>query len=135
MYEKNSRDAAAVTPAAPIGASGSKFCARNAVNATTTKKTSRAIFTITMTVFTQALSRAPGSSTTVASRTRTAAGRLTTPPSTGGAASAVGRCSPNTRRVSSTYSLAPTATAATETAYSSTRHQPQIQAMPSPIVA
>lgn len=135
MYEKNSREAAALTPAAPMGASGSKFPARNAENATTTKNTRRAIFTSTMRVFTQALSFAPGSRTSIAMTTSAAAGRFTKPPSPGGADSTVGRCSPKTRSVSSTYSLAPTATAATDTAYSRTRHHPQTQAIPSPMVA
>lgn len=64
------------------------------------------------------------------------AGRLKTPPSPGGADSASGMVTPIVPSSSSfRYSPQPTATAATETPYSRTRHQPQIQAISSPMVA
>ncbi len=64
------------------------------------------------------------------------AGALKMPPSPGGADSAAGRVTPMVpSRSSLRYSPQPTATAATETPYSSIRHQPQTQAISSPIVA
>ncbi len=72
----------------------------------------------------------------MARRTTISAGRLKTPPSPGGADRAAGMVTPIVpSRSSLRYSPQPTATAATETPYSRTRHQPQIQAISSPIVA
>ncbi len=72
----------------------------------------------------------------MASRTTISAGRLKTPPSPGGADSAAGMVTPMVPSSSSLrYSPQPTATAATDTPYSSIRHQPQTQATSSPIVA
>ncbi|CAM5719853.1 hypothetical protein SALBM311S_12814 [Streptomyces alboniger] len=98
--------------------------------------TSAAIFTVTMTVLARADSRAPPSRKTIASRTTISAGRLKTPPSPGGADSASGMVTPIVPSSSSfRYSPQPTATAATETPYSRTRHQPHTQAISSPIVS
>lgn len=102
-----------------------------------TQNSSRAaIFTTTMIVLARADSRAPPSRNAIASRTTISAGRLKTPPSPGGADSASGMVTPTVPSSSSLrYSPQPTATAATDTPYSSTRHQPQTQATSSPIVA
>ena len=105
------------------------------MKATAQKNSRMPTLTSTIAVLIQALSLAPRTSSTMARTTITIAGTLSTPPSPGGAAIASGRTAPKTARASLTYWPAPTATAATETAYSSTRHQPQIQAMPSPMVA
>ncbi len=64
------------------------------------------------------------------------AGTLTMPPAPGDSLIAAGSAMPNMPWSSSLmYSPQPTATAATETPYSSIRHQPQIHAKSSPIVA
>ncbi len=98
--------------------------------------TSAAIFTQTMIVLARADSRAPPSRNTIASRTTIRAGRLMMPPSPGAEDRAAGMVTPMVPSSSSfRYSPQPTATAATETPYSSTRHQPQTQATSSPIVA
>lgn len=100
------------------------------------KSTSVTIFTPTMIELIVALSLAPRIRKTIASRTTTSAGRLIQPPSPIGAASFSGRVTPMVPSSSSLrYWPQPTATAATDTAYSRTRHQPQIQAMNSPMVA
>lgn len=100
------------------------------------KSTSAAIFTKTMIVLTTADSRAPPSRNTMASSTTTRPGRLITPPSPGAEESTSGMVTPMVPSSSSLrYSPQPTATAATETPYSRTRHQPQTQATSSPIVA
>src|SRR3954470_15788377 len=98
--------------------------------------TRAAIFTQTMTVLARADSRAPPSRNVMASRTTISAGRLKMPPSPGGADRASGMVTPMVPSSSSLrYSPQPTATAATETPYSRIRHQPQIQAISSPMVA
>ena len=100
------------------------------------KSTSVTILTMTMIVLTRALSLAPPSRNTMASSTTSSAGRLKKPPSPGGADSASGMVTPSVPSSSSLrYSPQPTATAATETPYSRTRHQPQTQATSSPMVA
>ncbi|MNW60299.1 hypothetical protein D3C74_382710 [compost metagenome] len=124
-----------MTPAAPMGSSGAKFPALKAVKATITKKIRIAIFTSTMMVLAIADSRAPRTSRTVASTTTINAERLITPPSPGPPAKLSGNDKPKICMVWFTEAPAPTATAAAETAYSKTRHQPQIQATPSPRVA
>src|SRR5690242_9336778 len=97
---------------------------------------SATIFTATMIVLARADSLAPPSRKAMASRTTIRAGRLKMPPSPGGAESAFGMVTPIVPASSSLrYSPQPTATAATDTPYSRTRHQPQIQAISSPIVA
>ena len=64
------------------------------------------------------------------------AGRLNLPPSPGGPASDSGSEIPNRLSIRSLkYWPQPTATAATETAYSRIRSQPMIQAISSPMVA
>src|SRR4051812_19625838 len=100
------------------------------------KSTSVTIFTTTMIVLIRALSLAPRSRKTMASRTTTRDGRLIQPPSPSGAAESFsGSVTPMVPSSSSfRYWPQPTATAETETAYSRTRHQPQIQAMNSPMV-
>ena len=119
-----------------MGSSGAKFPVWKALKAMTTKKSSTRIFTNTSTVFTVADSLAPRISRTMARATTRTAGTLNRPPSApGGLVSAAGRSSWKTPASSLTYSPAPTAIAATETPYSSSRHQPQIQARPSPTVA
>ncbi len=98
--------------------------------------TSAPIFTMTITVLARADSRAPPSRNAIARSTTISAGRLNTPPSPGGADRAAGMVTPMVPSSSSLrYSPQPTATAATDTPYSRTRHQPQTQAISSPIVA
>ncbi len=100
------------------------------------KSSSVTIFTPTMIELTVALSLAPRIRKTIESRTTISAGRLMNPPSPSGAETDPGMVMPTVpSRSSLRYWPQPTATAATETAYSRTRHQPQIQAMNSPMVA
>nr|BFF03088.1 hypothetical protein GCM10020241_47630 [Streptoalloteichus tenebrarius] len=123
-------------PLSPIGENGVRLPDRKPVTATTTKNTRTPILSSVVVVVTAALSRMPPNSTTVASRTTIAAGTLMTPPSPGGAESASGMRKPSVDSKNELrYSPQPTATAATDTPYSSSRHQPQIQATSSPRVA
>ncbi len=89
----------------------------------------------TITVLTVALSEAPRSSSSPDITTTAMAGTLTIPPSPGGCAIESGRAMLNVARNSLRYCPQPTATAATETPYSSIRHQPTTHAMTSPRVA
>jgi len=120
----------------PSGANGAKLLPSKAVNATAQKKMRMASLSSTMTLFIRADSLAPRSSRNMQARTTTTAGMLKTPPfSPGGFANSGGIAMPNVARNSLRYCPQPTATAATETPYSSIRHQPQTQAMISPSVA
>ena len=84
----------------------------------------------------RALSRMPTQSTAVTASTMNTAGRLNEPPSPGGLASESGSWKPNSESMRSLkYWPQPTATAATDTAYSRIRSQPMIQATNSPSVA
>ena len=89
-----------------------------------------------MMLLARALSRMPTHRTAVMSRTMKTAGRLNVPPSPGGPASDSGSAKPNSESSRSLkYCPQPTATAATDTAYSRIRSQPMIHATSSPIVA
>lgn len=136
MYEKNASEAPAVTPAGPWVANGVRLPASNAVNAMAQKAIRMPILRTAIAAVAPALSRMPRTSRVAAIMITTMAGRLITPPSPGPADRAAGRCQP-TRLFSSslTYWLQPTATAETETPYSSSRHQPTRNAMRSPRVA
>lgn len=126
----------ALIPASPSGRKGVKFRAFTAVNAIAQNSTSVPIFTATMIVLARALSFAPDSSRSIASSTTTMAGTLTMPPEPGGWLSASGMAKPNASRSSSLrYCPQPTATDATDTPYSRTRHQPHTHATSSPSVA
>ena len=94
-----------------------------------------ATFRQTMMLFTQALSRVPRIRKTLISSTMPTAGRLTMPPSHGQAVSACGRSMPAPARKRTKYWLQEMLTVMAATVYSSTRSQPIIQAMSSPIVA
>ena len=123
-------------PATPSGAKGAKLPGSKAVNAIAQKNSRMPILMNTMIVFTLADSEAPRSSRNAQATTTMTAGMLKTPPaSPGGLANCAGISIPQTLRNSLRYWPHPTATAATETPYSSMRHQPQIQAMSSPRVA
>ena len=123
-------------PATPSGRNGSKLPPSNAVNATTQKKIRMPSLTITMMLLVVADSLAPRSSRNMQAMTTKTAGRLKTPPaSPGGLAMAAGSWMPNALRNSLRYWPQPTATADTDTPYSSIKHQPQTHAMISPSVA
>ena len=86
--------------------------------------------------FARAVSRTPRMSTNVTATTIATAGRLTVPPSSRERAIESGRAKPNVlSRNSLRLPPQPTATAATDTPYSSTRSQPMIHAISSPSVA
>lgn len=94
------------------------------------------IFRTAIAAVAPALSLMPRTSRVAAIMTTTTAGRLITPPSPGPEESASGRLQPIRLSSSSlTYWLQPTATAETETPYSSSRHQPTRNATRSPRVA
>jgi len=88
--------AALEMPLKPSGANGVKWSPVNAVRPATTKKARTTSLKTTSPVFARALSRTPISSRVITPTTSTTAGRLTTPPSPGGAAIAVGRAMPKT---------------------------------------
>src|SRR5688500_16122011 len=124
-------------PAAPMGAKLAKLPDWKAVKATTQKKASTATLISTKIELAVADSEAPRSSSQVASTTIRMAVRLTTPPwSPGEWVIAAGSVQPKApwRKVLR-YSPQPTATAATETAYSSMRHHPHTHATTSPSAA
>jgi hypothetical protein len=90
----------------------------------------------TMIVLVRADSLTPAMSTAAMARITNTAGTLNVPPSPGARAIASGSVIENTEsRMSLKYSPQPTAMAATESPYSSTRSHPMIQATSSPIVA
>src|SRR5690606_31639668 len=124
-------------PATPIGANGAKLPEEKPVKATAQKNSSTTTLMSTKTTLAVALSEVPRSSSQVASSTMRTAARLTTPPSwPGERVIASGSVQPTRLcRNALRYSPQPTATAATETAYSSIRHQPHTQAISSPSVA
>src|SRR3954466_962928 len=129
-------EAAVTTPPTPSGANGLRLPPSKTVTATTTKNASTASLTKTIIVLKRALSRMPTQSTAVIASTMKTAGRLNEPPSPGGAASESGSVNPNSESARSLkYWPQPTATAATDTAYSRIRSQPMIQAASSPRVA
>ena len=106
------------------------------VSPITTNSTSTPILIITMIALTVADSLAPRISRDALSNTSTMAGRLITPPASGALDNASGMVNPN--RLSSSsfrYCDQPTATAAADTPYSSSRHAATTMATPSPRVA
>ena len=116
--------AAEPIPATPRGAKSAKRSVSNAVNAITANITSTPSLISTITVLTLADSLAPRISSIAHMLTRNTAGRLMMPGvvSHGAAEMACGRWPP--KKLSSsllTYWLQPTATAAVETPYSSSR--------------
>src|SRR6476469_2597208 len=136
IYAKKITPAAAVTPAAPWGANGTKFPLWNAVKATMMKKIKIASLITTMTALTVVLSRVPRVSNTVITATMNTAVILNTPPSDGDLEIASGSSKPKAAcRNSLTLPPQPTATPATETPYSKIRSQPMMKATSSPNVA
>ena len=120
----------------PSGANGTRLEPSNAVKATMQKNARMPIFRNTMIVLAVADSLVPRSSRNPHMSTTAIAGTLNTPPfSPGGFANSGGICRPNVARNSLRYCPQPTATAATETPYSSIRHQPHTHATSSPSVA
>ena len=129
-------DAAVTTPSVPSGVNGVKLSELNAVTPSTRNSARTSSLITTMTEFARALSRTPMQSTAVTARTMKTAGRLNLPPSPGGPASDSGSEMPKSESSRSLkYWPQPTATAATDTAYSRIRSQPMIHATSSPIVA
>lgn len=125
-----------VTPPSPWGANGMRLSSWNALKATAQKATRMPILRTAMAAVAVALSRTPRTSSVAAMAITTMAGRLITPPSAGPEDSAAGSSQPNRLFSSSlTYWLQPTATAETDTPYSSSRHQPTRKAVRSPSAA
>ena len=136
MNEKNTVPAAAPTPAVPSGAKSAKLSTWNAVNASTTNITSTASLITTITALAAADSLTPRTSSSAHSATSTIAGRLITPPAPGAAESAAGMPTPTVASSNALrYSDQPTATAAEDTEYSSSRHAATAMATDSPRVA
>ena len=120
----------------PSGKNGARLPDWKPAKATMQKKIKMPILAQTMTALTVALFAAPRSKRNIANRTTTTAGMLITPPCPAGDVIELGRFTPiDCCRKLSMYWPQPTATADTETAYSSMRHQPHTQATSSPIVA
>ena len=134
MKEKNTWPAAAVTPRTPRGRKGVRLVPSKEANATMQKKTKMATFKITMVAFTHADSETPRKSSAAHASTTTTAGTLISPPSPGGLANCSGMEAPKELRNALRYSPHPTATAATDTPYSSMSIQPTAQATISPRV-
>src|SRR3954463_8260169 len=129
-------EAAVTTPSTPSGANGLRLPPSNTVTPTTRKNARTASLMNTMIVLKRVLSRMPMQSTAVIASTMKTAGRLNDPPSPGGAASESGSVKPNSESARLLkYWPQPTATAATDTAYSRIRSQPMIHAAISPSVA
>ena len=136
MKAKKMIEAALTTPSTPLGANGRRLSALNTVMPTAMKKISTASFTNTITVLTRAVSLAPLASRAVTASTIATAGRLKVPPNSGEVARAWWISTPKAvSRKLLRLAPQPTATAATEMPYSSTRSQPMIQATTSPRVA
>ncbi|CAB4886894.1 unannotated protein [freshwater metagenome] len=137
MNEKKMVPAAAVTPAAPSGMKSEKLPESKAVNPTTANSASTPSLMTTMTAFTAADSLAPRMSNTAHRTISTTAGRFRIPGSAspGAADNACGMVKPKRLpRSSLRYPLQPTATAALDTPYSSSRQAATPIATTSPIV-
>src|SRR5919197_4919487 len=128
--------AADVMPSTPNGAKCARLSDSQPCSPTITNITSTPILVITMIALTFADTLAPRSSSRVHNSTRTTAGTLNTPPCSGACAIASGIVKPNRLSKNSLrYCDQPTATAAAETPYSSSRHAATTIAIPSPSVA
>ena len=135
-YNKKIDEAAAPTPATPIGMNGVRLRAWKPLKAITTKNSSTSSFNTTSTALAVADSFTPRSSRTMQAPTSTTAGRLKTPPAPGGLAMASGSRHPaRSTNISFRYWPQPTAIAEAETAYSSSRQAPTMKATNSPSVA
>src|ERR1700712_3892447 len=136
MNEKKMTPAAVITPLKPNGANGAKLSEFQPLIPMTMNRISTVILITTIVALTFADSLVPRMSSRAHSTTRTTAGRLTIPPDSGDDESASGIWTPN--RLSSSwlrYSDQPTATAAADTPYSSSRHAATPIATTSPSVA
>jgi hypothetical protein len=136
MKAKKMMPAAPVIPVIPNGAKSAKLSEFQPVAPITTNITSTATLMTTMIALTVADSLAPRMSSSAHSATSTTAGRLSTPPPSGDCDSTSGMRNPN--RLSSNwlrYCDQPTATAADDTPYSSSRHAATPIATTSPSVA
>jgi len=128
--------AAEVTPLRPAGAKSDRLSAFQPVIPRTTNRASTPILIITMIALTFADSLAPRRSSAAHSTIRITAGMLRIPPCSGACARLSGILKPNRLSSSSLrYCDQPTATAAAETPYSSSRHAATMIATPSPSVA
>ena len=114
--------AAEVMPASPKGAKSARLSEFQPCSPSTMNSTSTAILIITITALTFADSLEPRISSSVHRAIRITAGRLSTPPCSGACDSASGIMKPNRLSNSSfRYCDQPTATAAADTPYSSSR--------------
>ena len=128
--------AAEVIPLRPAGAKSERLSESQPVTAITTKKASTPSLIITMIALTRADSLAPRSRSDAHSAIRITAGMLNTPPCSGACDSDSGIVKPKRLSNSSLrYCDQPTATAAADTPYSSSRHAATTIATPSPSVA
>src|ERR671915_11695 len=128
--------AAVITPPAPNGAKSDRLSEFQPVTPTTTKSTSTPILISTMAALTLADSLAPRISSSVHSTTSAIAGRLITPSASGAFERSAGIVNENRLSSSSLrYCDQPTATAAADTPYSSSRQAATTIATPSPSVA
>src|SRR5215212_8571814 len=115
--------AAEVMPSTPNGVKSDRLSEFQPVTPTTTNRTSTPTLISTMIALTFADSLAPRSSSTTHSQIRITAGRLKTPSCSGACEIDVGIVNPNRLSNSSLrYCDQPTATAAADTPYSSSRH-------------
>ena len=128
--------AAAVMPAKPNGAKSDRLSEFQPVTPSTMNSTSTPILISTITAFVLADSLAPRISSSAHSNTRMTAGRLNTPPCSGACDRLSGILKPNRLSKSSfRYCDQPTATAAEDTPYSSSRQAATPMAVSSPSVA
>ena len=128
--------AALVMPCRPNGAKSERWSEFQPWMPMATNSSSTPILIITMTALTFADSLAPRISSSAHSTIRTTAGRLSTPPCSGACERLSGMVKPKTlSRNSLRYCDQPTATAAAETPYSSSRQAATPMAGSSPSVA
>src|SRR4051794_21880942 len=128
--------AADQTPCTPNGAKSDRLSACQPCSPSTTNSVRTPSLISTMTAFTFADSLAPRMSSSVHSTIRMTAGTLKIPPCSGACASEVGMLNPKRlSRSSLRYCDQPTATAAADTPYSSSRQAATTIATPSPSVA
>src|SRR3954454_13066118 len=127
--------AAEVMPPSPNGVKSDRLSELQPCTPSTTNRTSTPILIITIAALTFADSLAPRISSSVHRPTRTTAGTLNTPPASGAFDSASGIVKPNRLSSSSLrYCDQPTATAAADTPYSSSRQAATTMATPAPSV-
>src|SRR5919108_3044378 len=128
--------AALVMPEKPNGVKSDRLSEFQPLTPTTTNRMSTPILVRTIAALTFADSLAPRRSSSVHSTTRTIAGTLITPSCSGAFAIESGIVKPNRLSKNSfRYCDQPTATAAADTPYSSSRQAATTIAMPSPNVA